>query len=256
MRELFPTPSPVKQQWNMNSPSNGLWHSPTSWAISTTTQVKVEEEQEKRGGQSNMALAELDSNQPQTQLIRRKPLPATVEDAPSSANSASSSPMEEDDSLEEGDELKGGNLMDLFEDPYGLLAASGIGVQGNQPGLSMEDFESIELFKGVDFSQQLDFFTQMGSNGIAAHLAPSQGDSSTLKIEGKGKARSEAVAIAPSSSNATTADFAALLKDPAMQAILAHMHLSPSKARLHQQQQQISLPYSQDGSVMASASTH
>jgi hypothetical protein len=228
MRELFPTPSPVKQ-WNMNSPSNGLWQSPTSWALASST-VKIEEEQVDNRPQQANALMEIDVNQQQEQkqLVRRKPLPATVEDAPSSVNSATSSPIDEED---ESDEIKGGNLMDLFEDPYGLLAASGIGVQGNQPSLSMEDFESIELFKGVDFGQQLDFFTQMGSNGVAAHLAPTnQGNSSTLKIEGKGKA---VAAITPNAAtaNATTDDFNALLKDPGMQAILAHMQLSPSKAQ-------------------------
>ena len=242
MRELFPTPSPIKQWTNhANSPStNALWQSPTSWALKppTPSPVKTEMLDEQPGkAQSGTALMELDRNAPH-QLIRRKPLPATVEDASSSVNSASSSPMEE----EEDDE--GGNGMDLLEDPYGLLAASGIGVQGDQPGLSMEDFDSIELFKSVDFHQQLDFFTQMGSNGVAAHLAPSHeaAHSSTLKIEGKGKlaiggdmeVQAAAGAASPSAAGGVataTADFAALLKDPAMQAILAHMQLSPSKPK-------------------------
>lgn len=249
MRELFPTPSPVKQwNMNMNSPSNGLWQSPTSWATKATipsTMSKPQEGSEEDDGkqkeikQSNTPLQQIEDNQ--QQLIRRKPLPATVEDAPSSVNSACSSPIDEEDSLEEGEEVKSANLMDLFEDPYGLLAASGIGVQGDQPGLSMEDFESIELFKGIDFGQQLDFFTQTGSNGVAAHLAPSQGSSSTLKIEGKGTSSKTEVAVVPAqlldsintsnNNTASSADFAALLKDPAMQALLAHMQLSPSKAK-------------------------
>ncbi|UZJ54339.1 hypothetical protein CBS101457_003659 [Exobasidium rhododendri] len=253
LRELFPTPSPVKQ-WNhnTNSPSNaGLWQSPTSWTVKscisplkpTTANIaggKAEEkaetipeqqqhQQQQQQQQQSSALAPLDLNQ--HQLVRRKPLPATVEDASSSVNSVSSTPMEEeDDYVEEGEEGGNVNLMDLFEDPYGLLAASGIGLHNDaQPGLSMEDFESIELFKGVDFTQQLDFFTQMGSHGVAAHLNPAQGSSSSLKIEGK-----DAIAATTTHNNGTSSqnsitDFAELLKDPAMQSILATMQLSPSK---------------------------
>ncbi|CEH13347.1 hypothetical protein CBOM_01278 [Ceraceosorus bombacis] len=56
--------------------------------------------------------------------IARRPLPATVEDCPSS--SASSSPP--DAVSPDWEEMDSASLLELFDDPYGLLARSGIGI--------------------------------------------------------------------------------------------------------------------------------
>lgn len=126
----------------------------------------------------------------------RKPLPATVEDAPSS--SAGSSPADDEDgytdmSPYEADNLS--SLLDMFEDPYGLLAANGIGLSGSNAsnavtqgnGTSdsskgafvMEHFNEVQLHDFMQFGHQLNNFNQEGNKGVAALAAP---DGSNVSI--------------------------------------------------------------------------
>lgn len=113
--------------------------------------------------------------------VARKPLPATVEDAPSS--SGGDSPYDDDDYMDqEPSPAESGGLFEGFEDPYGLLAASGIGLNPtntnastNQTGInvSSDTFrEAIELYASREFGTQLRDFTQNGGTGIAAHINP------------------------------------------------------------------------------------
>lgn len=225
MRDLFPTPSPDKR-WNIvGSPSQGLWNSPTSWALRLPTPSPI-----KSGAKSSVNEAEsfpLAISEPAKQLRsavtskgpsprpdvsdpnqqrRRKPLPATVEDAsPSDVSNASPTGDEEEDGdgeEEEGmviDMANGTNmaeLMSMFEDPYGLLAASGITLpaqsdkkngqsdshivggdlqNGSQDGMPFPNhsLSHIELFKSFDYAQQLGFFNEAGASGLAANAGPS-----------------------------------------------------------------------------------
>lgn len=261
MRELFPTPSPGKK-W-ARSPSHAVWESPTAWALRDPTPSPVKQQSSKadamHGGSKTKAIDESSQMQgvsqesvregsnpakcqelqvpgPSQQLVRRKPLPATVEDA-SPSEISNRSPTDDDDEDDGDDECalqinphdstSLSTLMELFEDPYGLLKASGLGLQsktqvtgssspakrlegrasddtamalasssgGTQSTsqMSADHFAQIELFKSFDFAQQLDFFTENGSNGVAAHVEPSTATASTiqplhapLKLEGKG----------------------------------------------------------------------
>ncbi|PWN24580.1 hypothetical protein BDZ90DRAFT_234858 [Jaminaea rosea] len=121
---------------------------------------------------------------------RRKPLPATVEDAPPS--SAGSSPVDQDDE-EEGedqyalspyDQASVSDLLQMFDDPYGILAANGIGLPLNQStsttmpngtvatngggSMSVNQFDSIQLHDRQAFPQHLRAFTEEGAKGVAA----------------------------------------------------------------------------------------
>lgn len=294
MRELFPTPSPVKGWTNGGSaaqsgeqtkgetspdPTASLWSdSPNATAaaaiasaaaaaaaaVAPDTQMPTAPKEvtvtaepalssgvdkdkqdfpKAESSQENGAKTEEKAEPPQDQhlqIIRhRKPLPATVEDASPSASSAigaNDDPIfgSDDDEDDEEDELEGeGNqattlekLMEMFEDPYGLLAASGIGganrieqqgqtstavetttttagataaattsTAGDQapaPEVSFDHLEAIELFQSMDFAKQFDFFTQAGSTGIAAHhvIEPAEESSSS---EGAAGAASSSV---------------------------------------------------------------
>ena len=137
----------------------------------------------------------------------RQPPAATVEDASSSC-SESPAALPEDDGV------------DLIEDPYGILAACGLGVQalgngdgGAAPsgGISADMFNQIELHSAPAFAQQLDAFTQGGHLGVAAH--------STATADAA-VARSPHVRAFGSAKGEET-DFSALLDDPSVQAMLA-----------------------------------
>lgn len=119
--------------------------------------------------------------------VARKPLPATVEDAPSS--SCGGSNYDEDEYMDEGPSPAESGLFEGFEDPYGLLAASGIGLDPNssQPGLniSSDTFrEAIELYRSNEFGSQLRDFTQNGGTGVAAHINPNGNQQSFGEIQG------------------------------------------------------------------------
>ena len=109
----------------------------------------------------------------------RRPMPTTVEDA---SSSQSGSPPATSPDLDD-------SLVDLIEDPYGLLSACGLGMmqqpnQGTQGivmnpsgvgGFSADAFNQIEIHNSPSFTQQLDAFTQSGHLGIAAHMNEPQG---------------------------------------------------------------------------------
>ncbi len=106
MREIFPTPSDL--DWPSDA-SPGAAQSP----------VKMDKVESK-----DLVVAPA-----QTAVVRRRPLPATVEDGSSSVSG--SSPALSDDSPE-------GNVFDLLEDPYGILAASGFGIDADGTLTSLE----------------------------------------------------------------------------------------------------------------------
>lgn len=107
---------------------------------------------------------------------RRRPLPATVEDAPSS--SAGSSPIEEGVSPYDHGTVE--SMLDMLEDPYGLLEANGIGLaglnrvsgDGSTGAFSMEQFEDIQLHDKLQFGSHYRTFTEEGSKGVAALAVP------------------------------------------------------------------------------------
>ncbi|CAO1624669.1 unnamed protein product [Parajaminaea phylloscopi] len=107
----------------------------------------------------------------------RKPLPATVEDAPSS--SAGSSPVDYD-GLSPYDHGTVESLFDMLEDPYGLLEANGIGLAGvasgsqggNSGAFSMEQFDSVQLHDRLQFGSHYRTFTEEGGKGVAAFALP------------------------------------------------------------------------------------
>ncbi|WFD33407.1 hypothetical protein MCUN1_000220 [Malassezia cuniculi] len=143
----------------------------------------------------------------------RRPLPATVEDA---------SPSSEPSELSVDD-------IEVFEDPYGILAASGFGPGSANPllaampggrivgldGVSADAFNSIELHQAPDFAQHYEAFTQGGGLGIAAHMAP-QGAAAAPITDTLHGATSNGGA--PSSGNIEN-----FLDDPSVQAMLAHI---------------------------------
>ncbi|PWN36880.1 uncharacterized protein FA14DRAFT_7625 [Meira miltonrushii] len=228
--ELFPSTSPEKG-WNVvsnGSPSQMLWNSPSSWALRmpTPSPIKVTKQTSESFQASTATAKQADTSatsapslsvtaapqeekkSPSTSLAppvqKRKPLPATVEDAsPSEASNPSPNDDDEDDEEEEvtagengemvidmtdGDSLAA--LMQIFEDPYGLLAASGINLpavpqahkstgieQTSKDNASNATTENnlahIELFKSFDYAKELGFFNQAGASGIAANAGPS-----------------------------------------------------------------------------------
>ena len=160
------------------------------------------------------------------QVVRRQPQPATVEDA---SSSCSSSP----------EDTGGDDLVDLLEDPYGLLAASGFGVlnqsgdgsngplvvPGNgqgAPGISVDAFNGIELHQAPDFAAQLEAFTREGGLGVAAHIqqpqnavAPAPGAAAPVAVRGTRSKTEE--------KPAQGGDLDRFLDDPSVQAMLAEL---------------------------------
>lgn len=167
MREIFPTPSDL--DWPSDA-SPGAAQSP----------VKMDKVESK-----DLVVAPA-----QTVVVRRRPLPATVEDGSSSVSG--SSPALSDDSPE-------GNVFDLLEDPYGILAASGFGIDADgtltsleipsnppaststtmtptsapAPAISADNFTEIQLHQSKEFGNHLSDFNSSGGVGIAAHVADS-----------------------------------------------------------------------------------
>lgn len=163
-----------------------------------------------RQAESRTPLRELfGTNTPETGTLvpARRPRPATVEDA-----SPSSAPSEA--SLDD---------IEVFEDPYGILAASGFGPSsGNSlvaatpnghivglDGVSADAFQSIELHQAPDFTQQYESFAQGGGLGIAAHMAPQSEQPMNNTLLSTGDASSE--------------NLETFLDDPSVQAMLAHI---------------------------------
>lgn len=228
MRELFPTPSPGKK-W-IQSPSQDIWGSPLAWELvkPSPSPAKKEAGQSKKSPRKpdtdeqrcSTSVSEVDQSisKPEPtnshQLVHRKPLPATVEDASPSEITDNSPPEEDDDDddcaleIDPNDESSMTALMGLLEDPYGLLQASGLSIPANHDkaidtqdndtldrkprlsgsanGFSVEQLAQVELFNEIEFDQQLAFFTNDGSSGVAAHVDPSSQEQSkrpNLKIE-------------------------------------------------------------------------
>lgn len=163
----------------------------------------------------------------------RRPLPATVEDATSShSGSPADASSEADDSL-----------VDLIEDPYGLLSACGLGVlssaqgdghemvlQGQGGGFSVDAFNGIELHQAPSFAQHLEAFTRSGGLGVAAHMGATPHDSTAVttlpaapqvhSIGHTTPSTTPAAAAKPTEGEGTQ-DLETFLDDPTVQAMLA-----------------------------------
>lgn len=158
----------------------------------------------------------------------RKPLPATVEDAPSSPSNSPGTSSDADD-----------NLVDLIEDPYGLLAACGIGlpatggdagaqtVSTGGQGFSMDAFNGIELHNAPAFAQHLEAFTQSGGLGVAAHTGPMPGETARSASATPAALPGPHVcafgSVPEPVTEAPTGDLDAFLDDPTVQAMLSNL---------------------------------
>ncbi|CDW98221.1 hypothetical protein [Sporisorium scitamineum] len=201
MREIFPTPSDLD------------WPSDASPAAASQSPVKEEavnsNEKDSQAAATSKELT-VPAPQPQTAIVRRRPLPATVEDGSSSVSG--SSPALSDDSPE----ASNGNLFDLLEDPYGILAASGFGIDADgaltsleipvnptqassnnqmtptstaaqatpQPAITADNFNEIQLHQAKEFGTHLSEFGSSGGVGIAAHVAGQSGTAAAVQIAG------------------------------------------------------------------------
>lgn len=164
-----------------------------------------------------------------TEPPARQPRPTTVEDASSTpSGSPAGSPPEEE------------SLVDLIEDPYGLLSACGLGVlpgtvgesgdaltvsDGTGPsGFSADAFNGIELHGAPAFAQHLEAFTQSGGLGVAAHMgAPREAGVAALPgphVQSFGH-------VSKPTETAGT-DLEAFLDDPTVQAMLTNLNEVPS----------------------------
>lgn len=192
MREIFPTPSDL------------------DWPSDASPGVSGSQSPVKLGKTETISTAEVESKElvkaaPEAQMaiVRRRPLPATVEDGSSSVSG--SSPALSDDSPE----ASNGNLFDLLEDPYGILAASGFGIDADgaltsieipinqssttnnqmtptsthlQPAVTADNFNEIQLHQAKEFGTHLSDFNSSGGVGIAAHVAGSSGTAAAVQI--------------------------------------------------------------------------
>jgi len=157
----------------------------------------------------------------------RQPRPATVEDASSTpSGSPAGSPEEE-------------SLVDLIEDPYGLLSACGLGVlpgavgepgdalavnSGTEPsGFSADAFNGIELHSAPAFAQHLEAFTQSGGLGVAAHMGGSR-EAGVAALPGP-HVKSFGHVAKPETAGT---DLEAFLDDPTVQAMLTNLNEVPS----------------------------
>lgn len=163
MREMFPTPSELD------------WPSDGSPAADTKAR-------------SGMELVAQDRLQVPS-VVRRRPLPATVEDASSSVSGSSPA------SSEASPDASDANLFDLLEDPYGILAASGFGIDAtgalsavgagtnaqltptHQPTVSADNFNEVQLHKAKEYGNHLNEFHHSGSVGLATHAGGEAGAS-------------------------------------------------------------------------------
>lgn len=192
MREIFPTPS------DLDWPSDG------SPATQPGDEVKHQDQQVAES--KDLAIPP-----PTTQaIVRRRPLPATVEDGSSSVSGSSPALSSDDYSPEPGANR---NLFDLFEDPYGILAASGFGIDANggltsleipvpppagtgtsmtptstsatpavAPAISADKFNDVQLHPSTEFGTHLSDFSATGGTGVAAHVAGSSGTAAAVQI--------------------------------------------------------------------------
>lgn len=194
MREIFPTPSDL--DWPSDgTPQSPPCHSPEE-KHTETEKDKAKTEEKKESEVTCHA------------IVGRKPLPATVEDGSSSVSGSSPALT---DSPVEGEE---GGLFDLLEDPYGILAASGFGIDPDGslttavptnpsnaaaqtsgenrmtptnttvegPSISADKFNEIHLHPSTAFSSHLSQFTTQGGIGVAAHFNPSTTSASTVSL--------------------------------------------------------------------------
>ncbi len=194
MREIFPTPSDLD------------WPSDASPAKADAQSPQKEESKEL-----------IPTPKPtSTAVVRRRPLPATVEDGSSSVSGSSPALSTDDYSPEAEAGANGGNLFDLLEDPYGILAASGFGINADgaltsleipipasgpnnqmtptstaatplnqqppQPSISADNFTEISLHQAQEFGSHLSEFNQTGGVGIAAHVAGASGTAAAVQI--------------------------------------------------------------------------
>ncbi|SNX85838.1 uncharacterized protein MEPE_04547 [Melanopsichium pennsylvanicum] len=197
MREIFPTPSDL--DWPSDA-SPGNTQSPSKPAEEAEAEAEAEVDNSSAKGE----VKDSTNNAPETRIVRRRPLPATVEDASSSVSSGSSPALTEDSP--EGN----ANLFDLLEDPYGILAASGFGIDAEggltsieipihpsasgaaaattststsmtpssstpvatmtQPSISADNFTQISLHPKEQFGEHLTEFNSSGGVGVAAHV--------------------------------------------------------------------------------------
>lgn len=197
----------------------GEWHS----SEPTTALTDVTNEKDASGAGTSAAAAPA-STSPVTSLVKRtprRPMPATVEDASSShSGSPCATSPEMDDSL-----------VDLIEDPYGLLSACGFGMmQPGEPGangvgpvnaqsaggFSADAFNNIEIHQAPSFAQQLDAFTQSGHLGVAAHMHTPQ-DVSALTTS-----MPEVRTFGHGNKPAASTDLETFLDDPTVQAMLSN----------------------------------
>lgn len=292
--ELFPSTSPEKG-WNVvsnGSPSQMLWNSPSSWALRmpTPSPIKVSK-QTSESIQANTVTAKQaeasapsvpslsvtaatqeDKKSPSSSLAppapKRKPLPATVEDA-SPSEASNPSPNDEEE-YEDEDVVTGENgemvidmtnedslaaLMEMFEDPYGLLAASGINLpavpqlqkatggaehssKDNTSNASTENnLAHIELFKSFDYAKELGFFNQAGASGIAANAGPSA--PTTVETGNSSKIASEQNAVG--GNGGAMADVKNMLTSPHKIEIDGNfLRISPRKKTASQSNQPLS----------------
>ncbi|PWY97709.1 hypothetical protein BCV70DRAFT_47782 [Testicularia cyperi] len=203
MREIFPTPSDL--DWPSDASPNDA-ESTTQPAETSAQETPASEKDATSALEGAERLGSVVGEAKDKELIvrsqlqapaRRRPLPATVEDASSSVSGSSPAPSEE------SPDASNGNLFDLLEDPYGILAASGFGIDAdggltsleipmphgdqltptsasNAGGLtvSADAFNEVQLHQAKEFGAHLNAFNQSGSTGVSAHVAGSASASS------------------------------------------------------------------------------
>ncbi|WFD26080.1 hypothetical protein MNAN1_001055 [Malassezia nana] len=157
----------------------------------------------------------------------RQPRPATVEDASSTPSGSPVGSPEE-------------SLVDLIEDPYGLLSACGLGVlpgavgepgdalavsdRTGMSGFSADAFNGIELHGAPAFAQHLEAFTQSGGLGVAAHVGGAR-EAGMAALPGPHVKSFGHVAKPPETAGT---DLEAFLDDPTVQAMLTNLNEAPS----------------------------
>lgn len=138
-------------------------------------------------------------------VVRRKPLPATVEDASSSQHSSpSSSPDSVTEGIEETYELL--EQYGIHVGPDGTLTGN-LSLGDGEQSINLNAFNGIELHNAPAFSDQLREFTESGSLGFAAHLGTHTPHDSQRPT--------------PAALPAPDGQFVELLDDPAIQEMLS-----------------------------------
>lgn len=141
------------------------------------------------------------------------------------ADAASPSSVPSDASLDD---------IEVFEDPYGILAASGFGEHAAGLGVSADTFRRIEVHQAPEFAQQYAAFTAGGGLGIAAHTqAPAGVAGAPVGVSSAPPAASlpaaTAAGAAPAGATPAAPDAGlAILDDPSVQAMLANLDAVPA----------------------------